>query len=350
MINSKKIKNVLVFASSKHMGDLILALPAIDALKKSFKEKKFYLVADSAYKDIVETIEGLGNVIPYPRNLLKASPGIKRSSIMFNFLRQLRNSSPDIAIDLQGTVASSTMTFLSGARLRVGRSTAKRAYLYNHKVNISGGMHKSYSYTEIASAAGVKSKIEPPKTRASESSMAALKSILHKAGIIEKKPVVCVHPGAGVIYKEWTREGFADVSDWLTSRGFQVVFIGGSKDLEGINKITSLTQRPSFNLGGGLSIGELIALLEASALYIGNDSGPMHLAGAVGAPVIAMFGPGCENMWRPLTERAVILRGDERCAKCTGKHCQYDFKCIKRISSDDVKAAVRRLITEPDKV
>jgi len=350
MINRKKIKNVLVIASSKHMGDLILALPAIDAIKKSFKENKFYLVADSAYRDIVETIEVLENFIAYPRNLLNASAGIKRTSIMFNFLRQLRNSSPDIAIDLQGTVASSTMTFLSGARLRVGRSTAKRAYLYNHKVNISGGMHKSYSYTEIASAAGVKSKIEPPSIRASESSRAALKSILHKAGIIEKKPVVCVHPGAGVIYKEWTREGFADVSDWLTSRGFQVVFIGGSRDLEGINKITSLMQRPSFNLGGVLSIGELIALLEASALYIGNDSGPMHLAGAVGAPVIAMFGPGCENMWRPLTERAVVLRGDERCAKCTGKHCRYDFKCIKRISPDDVKAAVRRLITEPDKV
>lgn len=350
MINRKKIKNVLVIASSKHMGDLILALPAIDAIKKSFKEKKFYLVVDSAYTDIVETIEGLENLILYPRSLLKASSGIRRTSIMFDFLRRLRNSSPDIAIDLQGAVASSTMTFLSGAPLRVGRSTAKRAYLYNHKVNISGGMHKSYSYTEIASAAGIKSKIEAPRIRASERSRAALKSILHKTGIKGEKPVVCIHPGAGVTYKEWTREGFADVSDWLIAGGFQVVFIGGSRDLEGINKITALMQRPSFDLGGRLSIGELTALLEASALYIGNDSGPMHLAGAAGAPVIAMFGPACEIMWRPLTEIAVVLRGADRCGKCTGKHCRYDFKCIKTISPDDVKAAVRRLITGPDKV
>jgi heptosyltransferase III len=350
MINREKIINVLVVASDKHMGDLVLALPAINAIKKSFKGRNFYLVVDSAYTDIVDSIEGLENLILYPRSLLKANRGIKRTSIMFDFLRQLRNSSPDIAIDLQGAVASSTMTFLSGARLRLGRSTAKRAYLYNCKVNILRGVHKSYSYTEITYAAGVKSKIDPPSIKASETSRTALKSILHKVGIIEKKPVVCIHPGAGVIYKEWTRKGFADVSDWLISRGFQVVFIGGSRDLEGINKITTMMQRPAFNLGGRLSIGELIALLEASALYIGNDSGPMHLAGAIGAPVIAMFGPACEVMWKPLTERAVVLRGAERCAKCTGRHCQYDFKCIKRISPDDVKAAVGRLITEPDKV
>lgn len=350
MINREKIKNVLVVASDKHMGDLVLALPAIDAVKKSFKGKKFYLVVDSAYKDIAETIEGLENLILYPRSQLKSSAGIKRISITLDFLRHLRDSSPDMAVDLQGAVASSSMTFLSGAPLRVGRSTAKRAYLYNRKVNILRGMHKAFSYTEIAYAAGVRAKIGPPSIRASKNSKTALKKLLHEAGITEIKPVVCIHPGAGVIHKEWTREGFADVSDWLISRGFQVVFIGVGRDIEGINKVMSLMKRFPFNFGNRLSIGELIALLERSALYIGNDSGPMHLAGAAGAPVIAMFGPACENEWGPMTDKAVVLRGAERCAKCTGRHCQYDFKCIKRISPDDVKIAAMRLITEPIKV
>jgi ADP-heptose:LPS heptosyltransferase len=350
MIDRKKIKSVLVVATDKHMGDLVLALPAIESIKNACKNKTFHLVIDSAYTDIAETIEGIENLILYPRNLLKASRGVEKVSATLDFVRQLRDSSPDMAIDLQGAVASSTMTFLSGARIRVGRSTAKRAYLYNRKVNILRGVHKAFSYTEIAYAAGVRARIGPPVISAANKNRRSLKEILLAAGITERKPIVCIHPGAGVLYKEWTREGFADVSDWLISKGFQVVFIGGNRNIAGISKVASFMKRPSFNLGNRLSIGELIALLERSALYIGNDSGPMHLAGAAGIPVIAMFGPACENEWGPMTDKAVILRGDARCAKCAGLRCQYGFKCIKKISPADVKAAVRRLITEPVKV
>jgi lipopolysaccharide heptosyltransferase II len=348
-LNIDQIKNVLVLAPDKHMGDLVLSLSAINALKEHFKEKRFYLVIDSGYTEIVETIKGLENVILYPRRLLNRNPFIKRIAILLNFLRQLRNMSPDIAIDLQGGVASSTMTFLTGAPLRIGRSTAKRPYLYNVKVDIKHGRHKFYTFTDIAYAAGVKGIIDAYSLSSSVEKRGVLKNILMNEKISLEKPVICIHPGAGVMYKQWTDEGFAEVSDWIVSKGYQAVFVGTRKESAKIEHITSIMKNHAYNLAGKLSLGELIALIEIASLYLGNDSGPMHLAASVGTPVVALFGPASENRWDPFSKEAIVLRGAQRCEKCTGKECEYDFKCIRMISADDVKAAAEKLVQSKQK-
>lgn len=345
-VNINKIKNVLVLAPDKHMGDLVLSLSAIKALKEFFIEKTFYLVVDSTYTEIIETIDGLDHVLLYPRKLLNGNSFIKRLTIQFNFLRQLKNTSPDIAIDLQGKIVSSTMTLLSGSPLRVGRSTAKRSYFYNLKVSLPQGKHKINSYREIASAVGVQSKIEMYRIKASESKKTALKSILLEKGITKEKPIICIHPGAGRVFREWFSEGFTEIANWLVSQGFQIVFIGSRSDLEKIHQIRALTKHLTYNLAGKISLGELIALFEISVLYIGNDSGPLHLASAIGTiPVVGFFfRPGADKSWYPLSEQSVVLKGDINCVTCKGNDCQYEFECTKALSADDVKSAVEQLI------
>ena len=340
--NIEKIKNVLVLMPDKHMGNLVVSLPAINALKEYFKGNTFYLLVDKAYEEIVESLEP-NNIILYPRKQLDGSPLIKRLATLYKFFCKLRGSTPDLAIDLEGRSTSSIITYLSGASLRIGKSTAKRPYFYNLKVTPLREKHKVHSYREIASAVGVRNEIGIYRIRSSESKRTALKSILLKEGITIEKPIICIHPGAGKIYKQWTVEGFGEISEWLAAEGFQVVFVGGTGDLEGINNIMTLLKHHSYNLGGKLSLGELMALFEISSLYIGNDSGPMHLAGAVGIPVIALFGPADEGRWGPLSEKSIALRGEEPCEKCTGRDCQYEFKCIKTLSAKDVKVAIRSL-------
>ncbi|MEW6416968.1 MAG: glycosyltransferase family 9 protein [Nitrospirota bacterium] len=340
----EKIKNILVLMPEKHMGNLVVSLPAIMALKEFFKEKIFFLVIDRAYKDILEPLIGRENLLLFPRKQLRENSFAKKMRIFFQFLHQLRSTSPDVAIDLEGRHASSMMAFLSGAPLRIGRSTAERPYLYNLKVDLSTGKHKVYSYIEIAAAIGVQSETVSFRLQASDTHRTSLKSVLFNEGITTDKPIISIHPGAGKIYKQWASDGFAKVSDWLSSKGFQVVFVGSSGDLNKINEISSFLKHQSYNLGGMLSIGELMALFEMSSLYIGNDSGPMHLAAAMGIPVIALFGPGINSRWRPLTEKAVVLRGTDRCQKCKGKDCQYDFKCISTLSFTTVKKAIEKII------
>lgn len=344
--NIEQLKNVLVVMPDKHMGDLVLALSAINSLKEFFKDKNIFIVVDSAYREIIEAVDGLNNVLFYPRKLLNKETFIKQLAIQFDFLRQLRKTSPDIAIDLHGGVASSTMTFLSGASLRVGRTTAKRAFLYNMKVDLLKGKHKIHSYFGIASAVGCQSKTGIYRLAATKSKRTAIKNILIKEGIAVEMPIICIHPVAGRIFKEWIPEGFAEIADSLASEGFQVVFIGSSGDTEKIHEIKSTTKHKTYNFAGKISHGELIALFEISSLYIGNDSGPMHLASAVGTlPIVGLFfRPGSDKSWHPLSKKSIILKGEADCQKCRRNDCQYDFKCTKAISPDDVKIAVKRLI------
>ena len=253
-------------------------------------------------------------------------------------------------MDLQGGYASSIFTFLSGASLRVGRSTAERPYVYNLKVDLTRGKHKVYSYTEIAAAVGAKSELVSYRLRASDKQMSSLKGILLEEGITTGKPIVCIHPGAGKLYKQWTKEGFTEISDWFSSEGFQAVFVGGGGESEEIQEIRSHTKHQIYNLSGKLTLGELMAVLEISSLYIGNDSGPMHLAAATGVPVIGLFGPADEKRWGPISENSIILRGDRPCDKCKGKDCEMNFRCIKTLPSEKVKSAVEDILSKGEGV
>jgi ADP-heptose:LPS heptosyltransferase len=341
-------KNVLVLMLDKHMGDLILSLPSIDLLNKFFKQN-IHLVVDSEYKEIAETIEGLNDVLYYPRKQLKESSLMKRVYYFLRFLRQMRGTVPDVTIDLEGRNVSSTLTFLSGASLRASRDSAARPFLYNHLITIPKGKHKIYTYRELAASLGIhiNNHVFSPHISA-EKKNNVINKLLSK-GVTIDRPIVCIHPGAGKIYKQWTVEGFVEISDWLSTQGNQVIVIGGINDIPCVDEIVSLSKEPLHDLSGQLSLGELMALFKLSTLYIGNDSGPMHLAGMIGVPVIALFGPAREKRWGPVSKKSIILRGDSRCETCTGKDCEYDFKCIRTIPPDDVKNAVESLISFPEK-
>jgi ADP-heptose:LPS heptosyltransferase len=339
-------KNVLVLMLDKHMGDLILSLPSIDLFNRFFKQN-IHLVVDSGYREIIEMIYGLQNVLYYPRKQLKESSLIKRAYYFLQFLRSMRKAKPEIAIDLEGRNLSSTLTFLSGASLRVSRDGAARSFLYNHTVSVPAGEHKMRTYTEIASSLGIDAgnRVFSPHISAEKKNNVINKLLSN--GATTERPIVCIHPCAGKIYKQWTVEGFVEISDWLSDQGCQVVLVGGEADIPAVNSIVSLSGETIYTFAGRLSLGELAALFAQSALYIGNDSGPMHLAAISGIPVIALFGPASEKRWGPLSEKSIALRGESRCESCAGKDCAHDFKCIRNISPDDVKSAVRKLMELP---
>jgi ADP-heptose:LPS heptosyltransferase len=347
-LTKKKTKTVLILMTDKHLGNLVVSLPAIHELKEFFKGDDLHLVVDSAYLEIAETIDGLANILYYPRQEVQDSKVIRRVWKFLKFAGRLRRLSPDITIDLDGRQVPALFTLIAGAPLRIGSSSADLPHFYNEKVNVSPGKHRVYRYLEMASAVGAGCDSGSFRLKATEAKRVSLKNKLSGIGIKTEKPIVCIHPGAGRMFREWTSKGFSEVSDWLSAEGFQVVIIGGKGDLNKINDVLSLSGRSPYNLGGDLSLGELIALLEISSLYIGNDTGPLHIAAAVGTlPVIGLFfRPGAETTWYPFTQKSIVLKGDAGCQKCKGRHCQYDFKCIGMISSDDVKHAVERLMNE----
>src|SRR4030042_77540 len=229
-LNNLKGNTVIVLMLDKNMGNVVVSLPAIAALKEFYNKNNLFLVIDEIYSDIVEPLIGLDRVLLFPRKRIKKESLGKRANVFFHFLRELRRLSPDIAIDFQGGYASSILTCLSGAPIRVSRSTAKRAYLYNKKVKLSEGRHKVYDYADIAFAVGAGSIDIYYRLKALNSKKLSLNKKLLEEGIVNDRPIACIHPGAGRFFRQWNSDSFAEVSDWLYKEGFQVVFVGSSRD------------------------------------------------------------------------------------------------------------------------
>jgi heptosyltransferase-3 len=344
-ISDDKILSVLIVMMDRHLGNLVVSLSSIVALQEYFREKNVYLAVDSAYREAVESIAGFDRIFYFPRREIYESKVLRRTVLYFKFIKNIRSISPHAAIDLQGGSASSALSFFSGAAYRLSNSSAKRSYVYNTKIDLPVGKHKVHSYTEIAIALGA--NIDDPYYRlhASENRRSSLGSVLRKHGISFEKPIISIHAGAGNIHKQWTIEGFAEVADWLSLQGFQVIFVGADRDLDKIDATMSMLGHTAYSLGGSLSIGELMALFEMSSLFLGNDSGPMHLAAAMGTPVVALFGPVDERRWRPLSPNSVVLRGQEPCDDCRSKRKDCDnFPCITLLSPNKVKEAIDSLL------
>ncbi len=341
-----KINNILVLMPDKHMGNLVVSIPAIVALQELYHDKTFCLMVDSAYSEIVENLSGINQLVYYPRQQLRSSSIINQSACFLKFIRKLRSFKPDIAIDLEGRELSSTLSFLSGAPLRVGSATGRRSFFYNRKARLRSGSHRVFTYFDIASAVGAESRLEEHYLKTSEKKAHSLKRLLLNKGIAVERPIACIHSGAGKLYKQWSSSKFIHIADWLVDKEFQVVFIGSKEESEKNDTVISRMKNNAFNVAGELSLGELMSLFKISSLYIGNDSGPMHIAAAMKTPVVALFGSANENRWGPLTKRSVVLRGEEPCQRCNGNDCEYGFKCVRSIQTDSVKTAIKGLMNE----
>jgi len=342
-INIDKVNTVLTLMPDKHIGNLVVSLPAIDALIKHFQGKEFYLIIDNAYREIIESMISEEYIKFYPRKQFNTGSYLRRALSYIVFMRDIRRVQPDIVIDLQGGRSSSIITLFSGAFTRVASSLTNRPYAYNVQIDLAEGKHKAYSYIEIAAAVGAPVSERVYRLQATRARRVSLENKLRNVGLVSERRIITVHPGVGRLQKLWPVSRFATIADWLAAKEYQVIFVGGPNELDRTTEIISLLIHQTYNLVGILSLGELMALFEMSSLFLGNDSGPMHLAAAMGTPIVAMFGYADETRWGPRCEKSIVLRGQERCEDCSRKECQ-DPKCINTLSSDAVKSAIETLL------
>ena len=156
---------------------------------------------------------------------------------------------------------------------------------------------------------------------------------------LENANIVVIHPGATKLYKMWPQEHFASLITLLRKADYKPVLIGaGEADGSVNNAINQRLEEPVPDFCNQLKLRQLACLFSKALFYIGNDSGPMHLASACGIPAIALYGPSDEKIWGPLNSRTLILRGEQGCEpSCRrGKGCQVNFRCLRSISPQKV--------------
>lgn len=339
-------KRIIILMTDRHIGNLVVSLPALSALQNHYRERPHLFVIDESFRDLVETVIDPAHTLLYPRGSIKYGNPVSRGIAYFGFVRKLKKFAADLLIDLTGSRNSGVLSKSSAAKVRVTRATAKRPALYTDFVELDDSTHKVYDYTDIAVAVGA--TVNPALFRYAPEprKFSRIKQRLVGGGIEFDRPIVSVHIGAGRIQKLWNLSGFVEVTDWLTKQGYQVVFLGAAEEATRAQAVINELARPVLNLVGQISLGELLGLLKLSTAYLGNDSGPMHMAAAMGTPGVAMFSYAREGEWAPRSEEFEVLRGREICKVCIKKAC-LDPVCINTLETAPVIEKLAFILKPP---
>jgi len=179
----------------------------------------------------------------------------------------------------------------------------------------------------------------------------SVEALLSQEDINKSDRLIAIHPSASCPSRIWPNERFAQVADKLIEKyAFKVLVIAGPKHILLAQNVIKHMHHPAINLAGKISLAQLASVLKRCKLFISNDSGPVHLASAVGVPVISIFGRNQKGLspkrWGPVGSKGRILHKEVGCIKCLAHNCTKDFACLKAITVDEVLSAADSLLKE----
>jgi len=320
----------------RYVGDVLLATPALSRLREGFPQAHIAMLVNPGTDDVVRGHPALDDVLVVERG---------NPARQWRFMRELRARRYDHVIDLTDSDRSAVLAWLSGAPVRIGYNSEGRwrGCLYTRIVEADRfGMHQVRYHLKATEALGLTGPAPAPALVVSPEARSTAERLLKEAGCDASRPLVCVHPGARWWFKSWPAERFAALADRVQSdTSAQVLFLGGEQERGAAGRIAQSMQTPFRSLVGRTGLQELAAVLARAALHVGNDNGPMHMAAALGVPVIGLFGPSDPAVWGPWGDGHRTFYKGLDCRACFHPDCfRGEQNCMKLITLDEVWAAV----------
>lgn len=339
---SEPVRRILLIKPSS-LGDIVHAVPVVAALKQRWPSAELTWLVKRQWAAIVERVEGVDRVVS-----LDPSPGG-----VVRLVADLRSAPWDLVLDLQGLLRSAALGWLSGGSRRVGFANGREGspWFYTHRVAVpTVEMHAVDRYLLIAEAVGAPSSTVPPfRFKLVKEDVSAAGDLLEARGVAPSRPWLAMSVSARWATKRWPLAHFAAVVDELDRAGVgPVVIIGGADEREDAVRLASLTKTRFVDLTGAVPLGRLPALLSMAKLLLTNDSGPMHIAAAVGTPVVALFGPTSAVRTGPYGDGHRVLTAAVPCRPCYSRVCRHpvEMECLRAISPEEaVKAVCQSLAT-----
>lgn len=327
MVTSSAKRVLIVKLSS--LGDLIHALPTIHGLRVGLPASITWLV-NAAYAPLLRYATDVDEVIPFDRQ--------RPLRGLWGVVSELRRREFDFVIDLTGLFKSALISRLARARLRVGPSYAREfSWLFYQRQAGSSDLnrHAVERYLDVVRALGVDERDRAFPLAFPPSSLA----------VDGSRPVVVLVPNARWPTKLWPASSFADVADRLCRDGVRVVVVGAEIPSHGDPLVGT---EGVVDLRGRTSLAELGAVLQGAALVIANDTGPMHLAAALGRKVISLMGPTDPRRTGPYGTGHRILSTFPSCSPCFSKVCRNPAGqiCLRDLRPAEVYAAAVEMLRE----
>jgi lipopolysaccharide heptosyltransferase II len=343
----------------RQIGDVVFTTPAIRALRDRFPDAQISYVVEPAAAPVVERNTLLTQVIVAPR--LRGLAGLRRDVALGRLLRDERY---DVAIDFHGGPRASLLTWLSRAPIRIGYDVAGRRWMYTRVVERPRQLRARHSVEnqwDLLASLGVP-RPNPdtyPVEMPSNPDLARAVAIrLESAGVAATDALVVVHVSAGNPFRRWPIQSFSEVAAALLTRHrrVRVIVTSGPSERDAASQVITKARervephdRARVLDCGDFSLPELRELVDRAALYIGGDSGPMHIAATSHVPMISLYGPTLPARsapWRSAEWRsaAIEVHGLE-CRPCDQRVCAPgDFRCLLRIEPREVIEMAERLV------
>ena len=321
------------------IGDCIHTVPMVHSIRAKFPNAFIAWATQGGAASLLNGLDGLDELIVVDRNWLKSWKSI------LSMRKKLRAYSFDVCLDPQSLTKSSCLGWLSGAKLRIGFDSPQgrelSLWLNNHKVKPARD-HVIERYLELLNPLKIPARSEtrlPTNIIADEN----MKSFLSNA--IGMRSFAVINPGAGWPSKVWSPERYAQVANALADQFNlpSVVVWAGEEEKQMATEIVAGTKENYAYLACDTSLTELRILVDRASLFVGSDTGPLHLAAAVGTPCVAIFGPTDPARCGPYGERHISLH---RPMPDNQQLRSNDNRAMLQIQADEVIAACRRILTE----
>ena len=377
-------KRILVIKLD-HVGDVLLATPVFDNLRQAYPNAELHALAGKWSRVILDNQPAVDEVIEYnspffcrsgeqPTRLLEA----------VQLYRRLRRQKYELVVELRGDWRIVCFALLRVAPTQIGRAALQVA----NKLGFSrfSGTHETTRNLDVLNRAGIPTPVQTPTFLITAADKKWAADFLAARGAHAewrgtgprptkklqinaaqrgtgprptkepqintarrgtgprptKGPLVAIHPGSPVALKRWRPERYAKLADWLVAqKRAKIIFVGVDAEMPIIAEIQALMREKSFNIAGKTSLTQLASILHVCQLFIGNDSGPMHLAAAVGIPTIGLYGPGDPGRFGPVGAQCQTLRQKPDCPPCLGTTCRFGGEgCMSEIQVADVIQAI----------
>ena len=341
-LKAEQIERVVV-RGANWVGDAVLTVPALRELRRVLPQAHITLATRPWAEGVFASADFIDDLL-----IIEAERGVRG---FFRQLRAWRGRRFDAALLFPNAFAPALTAFAARVPLRFGYATDGRAALLTHSLPVPdwrSTRHEVFYYLNLVSEleralTGATAAVErEPRTdlHVSELRKAEAAKLLHARGVTFTRPLVALCPGStNSRAKRWPADRYAALADMMIEEaGVEVLLIGAREELGVTREVVALMRRAPVVLTGETDLAESVAVLSHVDLLVTNDTGPAHVAAALGRPVVVVFGPTNPLTTRPFSDLAEVVRRPPDCAPCMLRDCPIDHRCMTAISPAEVFA------------
>lgn len=326
------------------IGDLVMATPVLSDLRRAFPKARITAMCRSPICELLREDPEIDELFCFSK-----ATGLGRRSERKSIIEKLGQGKYDLGILLTHSLSSAWWFWQGKVSNRLGYECNGRRLLLNHSLSLPENIqnqHLVVTYKTLLKPLGVPISETPPRLYLSPKEVACGSALLKQRGVPDGAVIVGINPGATYgSAKCWLPERFREVAErLLLDQEIYLVFFGDQATASLVGEICEGLPPRVINLAGTTTLRELASIISLCDVVLTNDSGPMHIADALGTPIVALFGSTSEIVTGPYRSGTVIHKHVE-CSPCYQRTCPIDFPCMKKIEADEVYRAITKMLS-----